>query len=47
MTDGGTSITFPAQSRSNLFFKITLKLIATIDLPGVNFTIPSALPTGQ
>ncbi|KAG6808208.1 hypothetical protein H0H92_005029, partial [Tricholoma furcatifolium] len=30
VTDGGTSITFPAQN-----------------LPGVNFTVPAALPSGQ
>ena len=30
VTDGGESITFPAQN-----------------LPGVNFTLPAALPTGQ
>ncbi|KAF7973043.1 hypothetical protein HWV62_16328 [Athelia sp. TMB] len=46
VTNGGTSITWPAQSKPKSD-SVVHRLTSSIDLPGVSFTIPKNLPTGQ
>ncbi|KAF7971754.1 hypothetical protein HWV62_16346 [Athelia sp. TMB] len=47
VTNGGTSISWPAQSKPKVGIQFALPERAFIDLPGVSFTIPKNLPTGQ
>lgn len=49
VTNGGQSITFPAEGSLSTCFSPISKLTAMdyVGVPGVTFTVPSALPSGQ
>ncbi len=50
VTNGGESITFPAEGMIQTFVSIFLpenRHVPNVGVPGVTFTLPEALPSGQ